>query len=407
MKMRRYVAAMVAALALAAVGAGCNRGEVEPHSAPEPEGPAVEVIAHQMGLKDSESKYIAVGTVRSETVNRISAKVMGHVKTLAVEEGDNVKRGDLLITIEASEMGAKVDRAEAGKREAQQALSEVESGIKSAEAGVAEAKANLELAEATFQRYDKLLAEDSVSRQEYDQVKANREMAQAAYERAKEMLASVKAKKEQVLEKIKQAGAGAREANVMESYTKIYAPRDGVVVEKMISEGDLASPGMPLLVIENSEDYRLEATVAESQIQGIGIGQNVEVTIDSIEGERFAGAVDEIKPSADAMSRSFTVKISLPKDPRVRSGMFGRAVFDMGYVERMPVPKVAIVKKGQVDGVYVIGGDSVVRFRPIRLGNTCPKNDAMIEVLSGLNPGETIVADNVDRVKDGGKVTVK
>ena len=186
-----------------------------------------------------------------------------------------------------------------------QAREEVRSGIAEAESGVAIAKANLELAQVTFKRINELYEKRSISNQEFDEASAKLKAAQAGFEMAR-------AKRVQLDSKLAQADQEVRGSQVTRSYAEIQAPFAGIVTAKSVEPGNLAAPGVPLLTIER-DGYRLEASVEESKLATIRLGQSVFVTLDGI-NRRFDARVSEIVPAVDAASRTYTVKIDLPAD---------------------------------------------------------------------------------------------
>jgi len=403
MKRRNWLPLFIVIPALMA--AGCSGGGDEHSTEKSADGPPVSVTVQEIMPETIGNTYRAVGTVKSDSTVMISAKVMGFVQELGVREGDTVKKGEVLAKISASEITAGVKQAEAGVEEANRALDEVTSGIAGAEAGLAAANAGLELAEATYNRFKKLVEEDSVSRQEFDEVKAKYEQAKAEVLRAEKGLEAMKSKKKQVLAKITQAESAHQQARAMLGYTTIKSPMDAIVIEKRAEPGDLASPGMPLMIIENSSDYQLHASVEEAFIDRVSPGDAVEVEISALGDSSINGTVAEIVPSVDPSSRTFTVKIDLPvTEKRIRSGMYGKAKFKKGTEEVFRVPPEAVVHRGQMEGVFVVD-EGTARLRIVKIGRTF--DDGSFEILSGLNPGDTIVVSNARRLDDSRKVVIE
>lgn len=402
---KKFYGLTTAALVAALVATGCSRGGHEETSGHETVEQTPVMVSLQTATKSSvEDIYTAVGTVRSRTTVMISAKIMGFAKNISAGEGDAVSSGDLLLELDAPEINAKVNQARAAVDEARSALNEIDNGIAGSESAVEAAKAGFELADATYARFEKLVGEDSVSRQEFDEVTAKWKMAKAELEARKKSLDATKSKKEQVKAKIRQAESAMAEATIMTGYTKVRAPITGVVLEKKVETGSLAAPGMPLMVIEDSQSYRLEATVDESRVSSIKTGDAVSVSIDALGVEQLTGTVDEINLAADATTRSFTVKISLPQNSRIRSGMYGRASFDMGQSEKMLIPAAAIIDRGGISGVFVVDENGTSRFRVVKTGEIRP--DGNVEVFSGIAEGEKVVVSGVEAVTDGGKALV-
>ncbi|GBC83335.1 Toluene efflux pump periplasmic linker protein TtgG [bacterium HR10] len=350
-----------------------------------------------------EDTYEAVGTVRSRTTSVLSAKIMGNVLAVFVREGDRVRSGQVLVQIDDRDVQAQLRKAEAGWREAEHAREEIERAIRAAESAREAARAQAELAAATFHRYEALRERRSVSAQEFDEVRARYRAALAEAERAEELLLSLRAKREQVLAKIEQAQADVAAARVALSHTRVVAPMAGLVTAKSVEIGVLATPGMPLLTIEDDTHYRLEVTVPESQIAAVRVGDPVSVEIDALGSRSLLGRVAEITPAADPMSRSSTVKVDLPseKAPALRSGMYGKARFRIGERRALTIPRTAVLQRGQLTGVYVVDEEGAARFRLITLGKVYGDR---VEVLSGLTEGERIVAENPHGIREGDRV---
>jgi RND family efflux transporter MFP subunit len=315
----------------------------------------------------------AVGTVRAVQTSVLASQVMGNVVEVRVHEGDRVERGQVLAVIDDNQPRAGMDRAKAADNAAQQQLTAADS--------------DLALAESTLKRYQTLYERKSVSPQEFDEVKARqqtalarRDMAQAEKEQAKAVLA---------------------QAHTTFDYTRIRAPFDGVITEKKVDSGTLASPGTPMFTVEDVRHYRLEATVNESDLSSVHIGQTVAVLIDALGGPDLKGKVAEIVPAADPGSRSFLVKVDLPAEPRLRSGLFGRAQFSRGERQSLLVPRTAIVERGQLQGVFVLDQNEVAALRYVTLGR--PTGDD-IEVLAGLQDGDRLVVKPGSLELDGKRV---
>jgi RND family efflux transporter MFP subunit len=186
-----------------------------------------------------------------------------------------------------------------------------------------------------------------------------------------------------------QTQAALSQARTSLDYSRIRAPFDGVVTEKKADPGTLASPGMPIFTVEDVRRYRLEADVNESDLQYVKTGQQVPVVIDALSNSALKGRVVQMVPAADSASRTFLVKIELPTDARLRSGLFGRAQFSRGQRQALMIPRTAIVERGQLQGIYVLDQNRVANLRYITLGKL---SGADVEVLAGLQDGEQLVA---------------
>jgi len=299
--------------------------------------------------------YEVTGTIRSDRTSIISSRVMGVVTSLHVREGDTVKAGQLLLTLDDSD-----------------ALQRVKAATMAMEA----ARRNMDLAEATWQRYRNLYEQKALSGQEMDQFEAQRYVAKSEYERAKAM---------------------AEEARTFLAFTRITSPVAGVVMKKQTDFGSMASPGMPLLIIEAVGNVYAEAAIDEGLIDKIQAGMPVEVVIEAM-GKHLQGTVREIVPDISPSSRTFIAKIKLP-DKELKSGLFVRVKIPLGKKMTILVPVSTIVHKGQLTGVYVVDDKGIVIYRLIKEGRTSDKGT---EILSGLFPNERIITGGIDKVIDGG-----
>jgi len=359
----------------------------ERHPATEAAAPPVAVQTAPVASQEWPSDYEATGTVRARTTATISAKVMGYVQQVTVQVGDRVRTGQPLVILDARDLDAGVRRAEAGR-------AEVRSGIPEADNGLAAAKANLDLANSTFKRMEELAAKKSISNQEFDEASARLKAAQANYEMAR-------GRRAQLDSRMAQAGEEVRTAAITRDYANIVAPFAGVVTGKSVDPGNLATPGAPLLTIEQEGSYRLEAQVDESRLAFVKMGQSVAVTLD-VPGRKTNARVSEIVPAVDASSRSYIVKIDLPAG-QLRSGMFGRAVFSMGTQRVTAVPASALIERGQLQSVFVVENGAA----HTRLVTTGRRVGDSVELLSGLNPGETVVRPVPPSLRDGARVEVR
>jgi RND family efflux transporter MFP subunit len=328
--------------------------------------------------------YPAVGTVTSGMTAEIASKVTGDILTVKVKEGDAVKEGEVLVELQSRELKARQEAARNSVIEADKVRSQ-------AEAGKELAKAQLDLAEVTYERFKELAERQSVSAQEFDEIKAKYEGAKAAFKQAEEALGSVEAKK-------KQAEAAVDEAETYYGYTKIRAPFSGIITQKSMDEGDLAIPGSTLLVLEDNQHYQLRAVVDESKTEKIETGEEVEVTLAALGEERMKGKVAEVIPRIDPATRTFQVKIDLPPLSGITSGMYGKAFFPMGKTSLLLVPQSAVIECGQLSGLLMVNEKSQVERRLVKVGKIYGDR---IEILSGLNQGESVVVRDLDRVKEG------
>lgn len=384
-----------AALAGAVIWTAC--GGNHETSRPETADPVVNAAVEIVSKSETPLFYEAVGTVQSRTTSDLSSRTVGQVTAVLVREGQRVRKGQTLVEIDSRDSRTQLRRAEAGVQEAEAAGREVERAIEAARSARQAAQAQARLAAATYQRHRELLERKSVSPQEFDEAEARHRAAEAEVSRTEAAIKALEAKKQQVGARLSQAEAEVGNARVFVSYSRVAAPFAGLVIGKHVDPGDLATPGLPLVTLEDPSQYRLEAIVQESKIQHVKAGQEVPVRIDALEAE-LAGVVDEIGPRADPASRSFSVRINLPGAAALRSGMFGRARFPLGRRELLTIPASALILKGQLTGVYVVGDENRASFRLVRTGEELGEQ---VEILSGLKEGEKVVAFPGPAVRDG------
>jgi RND family efflux transporter MFP subunit len=276
----------------------------------------------------------------------LSSRIQGTIDKLLVREGSRVSKGQLLIQLDSRDLQADLARAHA----------EVEN-----------AKAHLD-------RMNQLYVQDAVSKQEM-------ENATRAY-------------------RVAEASRRAVEAQL--SYTMVRAPFEGVITEKKVEAGELASPGQPLLKMEDPLHLRLEATVAEGDLKSVSRGDKIPVVIDALGGQTLTSLVSQILPAGDPQTHTFMVKVDLPKILGLKTGMFGRFQLDKGLTQTILVPSAAVVERGELSSLYVVGSDQTARLRWVKLGR---RFEQQVEILSGLNIGERVLVDG-SRGVDGAAVQI-
>ncbi|MFO0775346.1 MAG: efflux RND transporter periplasmic adaptor subunit [Nitrospiraceae bacterium] len=301
----------------------------------------VEVVSRAVPVRVEVTGQVA--TVYQAT---LSSRIQGTIERLLVREGSVVKKGQTLI---------ELDRRDA-------------------EADVARTTAEVENAAAHLRRMEGLLGEQAVSKQEM-------ENATRAF---------------------KVADAARKTAVAQQSYTLVKAPFDGVITEKKVEAGEMASPGQALLKMEDPRQLRLEATVAESDLSRVSRGDAIPVLIDAVGPQPLAGTVSQILPAGDPQTHTFMVKVDLPASQTIKTGMFGRFVLERGTAQTLLVPVSAVVTRGELTSVFTVGVDAVSRLRWVKVGRRLGDE---LEVLSGVTVGERVLVDAAQGV-DGLAVRV-
>lgn len=285
-----------------------------------------------------------VGTVQPKLQATISAKVTGRLTEMRAVPGISVEKDAVLAEIEAPQLRAALDQAEA----------------------------SLANAQAEAERFRALRDSGSVAQRDIDRVETALRVATAEHERIRSTLADATVK----------------------------APFAGRVTRKHADTGDLVQPGTPICRLEDPTMLRLEIDVAESLAQGLAPGRQFPVRIDSA-GLDLTGTVAEVSPAADMASRTFLVKLDLPPGAGVLAGQFGRARVARGTRRVLVVPPGALVRRGQLECVAVVDDGNLARLRIVRTGEATA---AGIEILAGLREGERIVNPLPEDFADGSPV---
>jgi RND family efflux transporter MFP subunit len=289
----------------------------------------------------------AAGALSSKNTSVLSSKVMGKVVALTVNEGDYVSQGKLLLKIESGEIGAQAYQAQAAYNNAKLQNDRIES----------------------------LYTEQAATQMEMDQATLGLETARA----------------------------GLNAAKAMESYTIITAPITGQIVEKRINLGEMALPGQPILKIEDNRNLRLEMMVKEQDIRFVQPGKPVKVQIDAMPGKEIKARVAQVVPAADVRTHSFVVKIDIPVESGLITGMYGKAFFSTGKREAILVPRTAVKEMSGLTGVYIVSAEGNAVFQMVQLGEA---HGDSVEALTGLKTGDKVIVSGLETGIDGRKVVV-
>jgi RND family efflux transporter MFP subunit len=182
----------------------------------------------------------------------------------------------------------------------------------------------------------------------------------------------------------------------------LTAPFDGVVTERRADPGTMAVPGATLITLEDVTAFRIEVQLDEARAAAVVRGQTVEVRLDNAGRDDWSvGTVIEVA-RVDPSSHSFLVKVDIPPDPALRSGLFGRVRFQGARRPALAVPAGSLVRRGQLTFAFVVDGDGVARLRPLVTGST---SGDRVEVLAGVRAGEAVVLRPPPALFDGARVS--
>lgn len=318
-----------------------------------------------------DSYYQTSGTIRAKTTSIVAGRSLGAVTSLLFREGDQVKAGQLLLSIEDRDLTQRVSGAEAAYQESRKALEA--------------AAQNRSLTNVTYDRYKNLYQQKVITQQEMDQVETQKKVAGSEYERVSAM--------------VERSRAGLEEARINLGFAQVKAPISGLVTEKKIDQGSLAMPGQPLLTIEDNSRLRVEAFIDEQKAGRFKRGLPV-IVIPDTTGEPLTGIIEEIVAAVDPATRTYLIKIPV-KGPGLKSGLYCQVLIPDGKKEALLLPRRVIVERGQLEGVFVVDSQGVMTYRLIRTGK--PRGDK-VEVLSGLKGGEQVVTGGLEKAVDGGVV---
>jgi len=344
------VAACAGALSLALL-VGCSRA---PDAVAEPKA-TIHKVQIAVPLAGAAVDYVTVGSVVSDHRVQISSRVASHVREVLVREGDGVHSGQLLARLDAAD---------------------VDGAVRQSEAGLGAAQANWRDAKGDLERFERLQASGTASDNDLRKARLRHDAAQ---------------------EQVNQARAALDTARAQRSYVELRSPVDGTVVARLKQPGDLATPGLPLLVVDAGKALIFETYVADEVVHQIAKGQPVEVRVDN-RPAAVAGMVAAVVPSADPLTRSHLVRIELSHPEGLTPGNFGRAAFAVGKAQAPVVPRTALVERSGLVGVFVPGDGQQARFRWLRIGREWPDR---VEVVAGLGAKERFVVAPDPSLREG------
>lgn len=303
------------------------------------------------GFQNTDKSYSTEATVEAVRQSTVSAQVSGRITAVNFDVGDHVKAGQVIVRIDPSELSQAV----AGSR-----------------AQVAQADAMLANARANYERQLQLFQQKFISQAALDKATAEYRAAQASAAAAK---------------------AGAGQTATVRSYTTLTAPFSGVVMARHVEVGEMAAPGKPLMTGFDPSDLRVVANIPQYKLAEIQKAGKVSVEIPSMNKWIEAKGIT-VLPSADSATHTVKVRIDLPENlSGVIPGIFARAYFSTGETRKLVIPYSAVLRRSEITGVYVVDSKGRASLRQIRIGEAGAKGN--VEVLAGLNPGETIALDPI------------
>ena len=343
---KKFCSALLAASLLLV---GCGEEKI---SAPKP--PLVKVQKISLANAASEENYS--GVVRGRYETNLSFQVGGKIISRDVQVGSRVRAGETLMTLDPKDI---VEQA------------------RSAEAQVASTLAQLKLAKTNFDRYSELFKADAIAAAVLDQYKTQLDAAQAAYDAAV---------------------AQARQSQNALDYTTLTANADGVISLVAAEVGQVVAAGQSVLTLVQTNEFEVVVDVPENKISAVQIGQRVTIDFWATR-EIVSGTVREISPMADATSRTFTVKISLPESSNVQLGMTANVSMRENSSGAIILPLSAIYQTGEAAHVWLVDGGKV----SLKKIDVMTFDDNGVQV-RGLRAGDVVVVAGVQKLRYGQQV---
>ncbi|MCX5869139.1 MAG: efflux RND transporter periplasmic adaptor subunit [Deltaproteobacteria bacterium] len=309
--------------------------------------PVAQVDVQEVVAETVISQIEVVGTVHAVEHASIAPKVSGQIIAMPVDLGSRVHKGDLLVKISAGEISAQL----------------------------LQAQARVEQARRNLAREERLQKQGASTLETVKSLQEQARIAEAAHEEVKTRL----------------------------EYATITAPFAGIVTRKIASIGDLASPGVALLELENEKALQVVAQVPERLILKVRKGDILPVSVPAA-GVTLSGEVAEVSPAADPSSRTASVKINIAATAAdLRPGQFARVTLTGSGEKSLTISEKAVLSFGQMERVFLVE-DNIARLRLVRTG---VRYDGQIEILAGLAPGDRIVVNGADKLQDGQPLDVK
>jgi RND family efflux transporter MFP subunit len=329
--------------------------------------PTVSVVASQRPVAD-DANLVLPGSTQAIQETALYARTNGYVRKWNVDIGAKVEAGQLLAEIETPEVDQELNQARAN---------------------VAQAAANLDLARATLTRWRKLVDQKVVAPQEFDEKKSAADARDAD---------------------LKVAQANVKRLEELQGFEKIVAPFAGIVTARNIDNGNLVSAGssqtQPLFRIAQTDTLRIYVTVPQTQSRSIVPEQNATVSVREIPDKTFHAKVVRTAGALDPASRTLLTELQIPNaDGQLFPGMYAEVKFALPHDDRtLVVPGNAVMIRSDGPKVLVVDAKQTIRARTVKLGHDLGDK---VEIASGLDPSESIVANPTDSLHDGVEVKVQ
>ena len=344
--------------------------------------------------RDLTDQVYGNGTVEAKVVVGVSSKITGRIVELYADQGDRVKRGQLLAKLENDDFRHQEQQAEAG-------LSRSAATLRVEQANLQKARSNLVLAEKNAGRFKDLYAENLVSTLEAEQYDTVCQVAREEVARSEAAVEAIKMEQQ-----VGRAGVGFARSKVAD--TVIYAPQDGIIITRDLEKGAAVSPGTPIFTLADPRTAWVKANVDESLLKGVAVGKKAMITLRSSQGEPLPGQVARLGRQSDRVTEELEVDVAfdVPLE-NFRLGEQSDVYIIVGMKKNVPsLPSAAIVTKEKKRGVWLVKSGRLT-FREVTVGITDRRNFS--EIVAGLDGSERVVAaapPETKKFKEGMKVQV-
>jgi multidrug resistance efflux pump len=361
--------------------------------------PMVEVAPVTQGL--IEEKILRTGDIAPEFQVTIYSKVQGWVEKINLREGDRVKKGQVLVTLDTREAEAAVAQAKANLEASVARLKQVRATAEEAvQSQIQQAKANLDLAEADLKRSQDLVEKDFISRQQLDEARTKYNVAKANYDLALNNIRQRTWDNDIALAEaqMRQAKASLDLAQAQLANLIIVSPMNGGVTKRFVDPGTMVKDTTPILTLMDLSEVKMVVNVIEKEFVHLQKGQPVKITVSAYPDRTFQGRIAIITPALELQSRTAEIQISIPNPGYILNpGMFGRVEILLRSTPRATlIPIQALMNEEDKDFVYVLRDGKVYR-RLIQKGIV---KDTFVEIIRGLNPGEQVVTAGQEFLRD-------
>jgi multidrug efflux pump subunit AcrA (membrane-fusion protein) len=393
------------------IACGRSNGQNNNPAAASPTAAVIEVSTSAAISRQLPRFFEATGSLAADVQTDVQPQTAGKIVAVGVDMGSAVKKGQMLVRLEAADYNLRVDQAVAQLDNAKAAVKQAEEkiGLQPGQqfvpervADVSAARANYDLAESNFQRAQKLVESGDVSRAEYDQRKSQRDALRQVYEsaiaQARQNYAAVLVARTNVTNAQTQVNMAQRTL----SYTVVAAPIDGFVLDRPVDVGAYVSTTTKIATIVRTNPLWIRIDIPEQAVPQIKSGQSVSLSASSWPDRSFSGRIARVSPNVSASSRTLAVEAQIDNGSgTLKPGQFGTVRILLPQSQSaVLVPQRALRTISGATYVYV-NKNGHAEQRLIQPGQTV---GALVEIKSGVAENEIVATSNVDQLSDGAAV---